>query len=61
MHKFMEALTALLKVTTLVTLAVMLVFTVLSLKGVITAQNAMLVISMVVSFYFGSQHEKKDA
>ena len=58
MHKFMEALTALLKVKTLVTMAVMLVFTVLSLKGVITAENAMIVISMVVSFYFGTQHEK---
>ena len=61
MHKFMEALTALLKVKTLVTMAVMLVFTVLSLKGVITAENAMIVISMVVSFYFGTQHEKKNA
>ena len=60
MHKFMEALTALLKVKTLVTMAVMLVFTVLSLKGVITAENAMIVISMVVSFYFGTQHEKKE-
>ena len=57
----MEALTALLKVKTLVTMAVMLVFTVLSLKGVITAENAMIVISMVVSFYFGTQHEKKNA
>ena len=49
----------LLKVKTIVTLAVMAVFTVLSLQGRITPDNAMVVISMVVSFYFGTQHEKK--
>ena len=59
MQKFTDALIGLLKVKTLVTVAVMLVFTVLSLKGIITAENAMIVISMVVSFYFGTQHEKQ--
>lgn len=49
----------LIKVKTIVTLVVMAVFTVLSLRGDITADNAMLVVSMVVSFYFGTQHEKK--
>ena len=48
-----------LKVKTVVTLVVMTVFAVLSLRGSITADNAMIVISMVVSFYFGTQHEKK--
>ena len=48
----------LLKVKTLVTLAVMGVFTVLSLKGAIDPNNAMIVITTVVSFYFGTQHEK---
>ena len=60
MKQLFDALAALLKVKTLVTMAVMLVFTVLSLKGIITAENAMIVISMVVSFYFGTQHEKKN-
>ena len=59
MKQIHEALAALLKVKTLVTLAVMLVFTVLSLSGAINADNAMIIISMVVSFYFGTQHEKK--
>ena len=59
MKKFYEALIALLKVKTLVTVAVMLVFMVLALRGSISADNAMIVISMVVSFYFGTQHEKK--
>ena len=31
----------------------------LALKGSISADNVMIVISMVVSFYFGTQHEKK--
>lgn len=55
----LQKLTDLLKVKTLVTLAVMAVFTVLSVKGDITPDNAMVIISMVVSFYFGTQHEKR--
>jgi hypothetical protein len=47
------------KVKTIVTLAVMAVYVYLSLTGAISADNSMIVISMVVSFYFGTQHEKK--
>ncbi len=50
---------ALIKVKTIVTLVVMAVFTVLALRGDITADNAMIIISMVVSFYFGTQSQKK--
>lgn len=53
-----KQLAKLLKVKTLVTVAVMAVFTVLSLRKDISPDNAMIVISMVVSFYFGTQHEK---
>ena len=52
-------LAELLKVKSLVTLTVMLAFLVLSLKGRISPDQVMLIISMVVSFYFGTQHEKK--
>ena len=58
MKKFTENLAALLKVKTLVTIVVIAVFAVLALKGSISADNAMIIISMVVSFYFGTQHEK---
>lgn len=58
MKKFIENLAALLKVKTIVTLVVMIVFAVLAFKGSISADNAMIIISMVVSFYFGTQHEK---
>ena len=57
--EFMKNLANLLKVKTMVTLFVMLVFVVLSLKGSISPDNAMIIISMVVSFYFGTQHERK--
>lgn len=49
----------LLKVKTIVTLVVITVFAVLALKGSIEPDNVMIIISMVVSFYFGTQHEKK--
>ena len=58
MNDFLKNLANLIKVKTLVTLAVVGVFSVLSLKGVISADNVMIIISMVVSFYFGTQHEK---
>lgn len=48
----------LIKVKTIVTLVVIAVFATLALRGDITADNAMIIISMVVSFYFGTQSEK---
>ena len=59
MERFLENLANLIKVKTIVTLVVAGVFARLSLSGVIGADNAMIIISMVVSFYFGTQHEKK--
>ncbi len=57
----LKKLAELIKVKTIVTLTVMFVFAVLSLQGRISADNVMIVISMVVSFYFGTQHEKQSA
>lgn len=61
MNKFMEKLAALINVKTVVTFAVMAVFVVLALKGSIAPDNAMIIISMVVSFYFGTQYQKNDS
>ena len=58
MKKFSENLANLVKVKTIVTLVVTGVFAVLALRGTISADNVMIIISMVVSFYFGTQHEK---
>ena len=57
--KFLENLANLIKVKTIVTLAVMGVFTTLALSGAITADNVMIVVSTVIAFYFGTQMEKK--
>ena len=57
MNKFLEKLAALINVKTMVTFTVMVVFVVLALKGAISPDNAMIIISMVVSFYFGTQHQ----
>ena len=54
----LKNLANLIKVKTLVTMAVVAVFTVLALKGEIHPDNVMIIVSMVVSFYFGTQHEK---
>ena len=55
---FLKNLANLIKVKTIVTLMVVAVFAFLALKGSISADNVMIVVSMVVSFYFGTQHEK---
>lgn len=57
MH-FLQNLANLIKVKTIVTLAVMAVFSVLALRGDITSDNVMIVVSTVIAFYFGTQHEK---
>lgn len=59
METLIKNLANLLKVKTVVTFVIVLVFAVLAMRGDISADNAMIIISMVVSFYFGTQHEKK--
>ena len=48
------------KVKTIGTMVVLAVFAVLALRGDITADNVMVVVSMVMAFYYGTQHEKAD-
>ena len=59
MNEFLKNLASLIKVKTIVTVVVLLVFAILAFAGRITADNVMVITSMVVSFYFGTQHEKK--
>lgn len=58
MKQILNQLASLIKVKTIVTLVVITVFAVLALRGTIAPDNVMIIISMVVSFYFGTQHEK---
>lgn len=60
MEKLKNNLANLIKVKTIVTLVVIAVFSVLALKGTISPDNVMLIVTSVISFYFGTQHEKKD-
>ena len=58
MKKFVDNLAGLLKVKTLVTLAVMCVFVILALRGTLTADSIMITVTAVVSFYFGTVSER---
>lgn len=58
MQNILKKVAELLKVKTIVTFAVVMVFCVLALQGKISPDNVMVIVSMVVSFYFGTQHEK---
>ena len=55
---FLKNLAALIKVKTLVTLTLMGVFSYLAITGAVTPDNVMVIVSTVIAFYFGTQHEK---
>lgn len=59
MAELLKNLANLVKVKTIVTMVVIAVFAVLALKGTITADNVMIIVSSVIAFYFGTQSEKK--
>lgn len=60
MRQFLSNIAALFKVKTLVTFAVTAVFVVLALRGTITPDNVMVIVTTVLSFYFGMVSEKKE-
>lgn len=60
METLKKNLSNLVKVKTFVTLTVIAVFAVLALRGDITPDNVMVIVSTVVAFYFGTQYEKKE-
>ena len=51
---------ALLNVKTIVTFVITGVLATLALNGALDADKALTVITMVITFYFGVQHEKKN-
>lgn len=58
MKKLIENVAELIKVKTIVTFVLVAVFAVLALRGLITADNVMMIVTTVIAFYFGTQHEK---
>lgn len=59
MNDFWKNLAALIKVKTIVTLIVVVVFAVLALRGGLQPDTVMTIVTMVVAFYFGTQADKK--
>lgn len=59
METLKKNLANLVKVKTLVTMVVVAIFAVLALKGAIEAESVMYVVTTVIAFYFGTQHEAK--
>ena len=59
MNDFWKNLAALVKVNTIVTLIVVVVFAVLALRGGLQPDTVMTIVTMVVAFYFGTQTEQK--
>jgi hypothetical protein len=57
--ELLKNLANLVKVKTIVTLIVITIFAVLAIRGDITPDNVMVIVSTVTAFYFGTQHEKK--
>lgn len=58
MKDIIENIAKLIKVKTIVTFTILIVFAVLSLRGNITSENVYSVALMVFAFYFGTQSEK---
>lgn len=57
MEKLKEKLADLINVKTFVTFALIAVFCILALRGNVP-DNVMIVVTTVIAFYFGTQHEK---
>ena len=60
MKELKTAAVNLLKVKSVMTIILTVVFAYLSVKGTIDGQQFLTVFSMVVAFYFGTQAEKKN-
>lgn len=61
MENVKRNLANLLKVKTIVTLLLTIVFCVLALTGVISGADFITVFTVVIAFYFGTQSEKRNA
>ena len=55
MQEFIHNIAALFKVKTIISLVCIFVFAYLAIKQIITPDNVMALVSMVIAFYFGTQ------
>ena len=58
MKTIKEALVNLLKVKSIVTVILTLVFAYLSVRSIITGEQFLTIFSVVIAFYFGTQYQK---
>ena len=61
MSEILSGVAKLIKVKTLVTLAVMAVFGILAIRGDIAPDGVKDIVYIVIAFYFGTQHERADS
>lgn len=59
MKNIVQNFANLIKVKTIVTFVIVAIFAVLALRGDVSPDNVTVVVSSVIAFYFGTQHEKK--
>ena len=59
MKKLLERVARLIDVKSLVTLALTAVFAVLALKSIISGEQFLTIFTVIISFYFGTQVNKK--
>lgn len=60
MRNLLQKITKLVDVKSLVTLCLTIVFCFLSIKGKVSAEQFLTIFTVVISFYFGTQYNKKD-
>ena len=58
MQEFIHNIAALFKVKTIISLVCIAVFAYLAITQIITPDNVMTIVSMVIAFYFGTQAGK---
>ena len=59
MKKLLDRIARLIDVKSIVTLALTAVFAVLALKGIISGEQFLTIFTVIISFYFGTQVNKK--
>ena len=57
-NKMKDALIKLIKVKSIVTIALTILFIILSINHVISGENVMTIFSVIIAFYFGTQTKK---
>ena len=58
---FLKQIAKLIDVKSILTLVLTVVFAVLSIRGTISSSEFLSVFTLIVGFYFGVQHEKKNS